>query len=819
MNRPGRTVVAGAGVSGIRAALDLAETGRQVVLLDKAPVSGGVLLALDRQFPNDHCGMCRMLPMIDRDNSGNFCMRLGIFHKNITFLPSTEITDISGSPGDLKVHVKSWSPLVDPDLCTACGECFDVCPVSVPDELAEGLATRKAIYRSGPNTSANALSIDPWACTLCGKCADICEHRAVTLSPDFQDTVLEEVSSVIMATGVDYFDPSETGMYGYGRYPDVITSLAFERMISPCGPTEGRLIRPSDGNPAKNIAWIQCVGSRNLNLGADHCSGACCMFALKQAGLAARKGISPSIFYMDMRTFGRDWQKYLDRARSGGLRLIRCRPHSIENHEQGGLRISYSPLPGKILDEPFDLVVLSTGRDPGWTGPGFSAQEGVFRTEGSDRLLDISQSLVSASSASSRAAMLSPLPPRSAQSDCPEPDQGLHLLPVLVVGGGPAGLAASLTLTGQGVKVIVVEQNEALGGTISRISDPEAREKAGELVQAVQKSPDIQVLLKSRPGEFSGVAGNFKTLVHDREGQSRVIEHGALILAPGGEPSPLPEDISHPGIMNVFDLSRRLDDDKFNESELDSAVFIQCFETRQGDRNYCSRLCCPTALRAIEKIRRISPECMIVVFYRDMMTPGDLEHLYTRARELGALFIPYDTNSPPALTLEEGRPVVQGFDPVLEEEIRIKPDLVGLGSGLKPVSGPGLAGLFKIKTTSEGFLEEADSKWRPVDSGREGIFICGLGRNPLSLDEAVDEGRAAAQRAMRVVRRPDTGNAASVARVRPALCSMCGLCRSVCPYFARYPGEQGFMAVDPLACQGCGVCVVVCPNQATVLDN
>ncbi len=819
MSIPGKTVVAGAGVSGIRAALDLAETGHEVVLLDRAPVSGGVLLALDRQFPNDHCGMCRMLPMIDRDQAGSFCMRLGIFHKNITFLSNSEIREIQGAPGDLKVQVKSWSARVDPDLCTACGDCLEVCPVSLPDDLAEGLSLRKAVYRPGPNTSASTLAIDPEACVLCGKCVDACQTGAISLNPDFQDTILEKVSSVIMATGVDYFDPSETGMYGYGRYADVITSLAFERMISSCGPTKGLLVRPSDGTPARNIAWIQCVGSRNLSLGADHCSGACCMFALKQAGLAAEKGISPAIFYMDMRTFGRDWQKYLDKARSAGLRLIRCRPHSLEKQEKGGLRLSYSPVPGEIIDENFDLIVLSTGRDPGWKGPQFAGQDGVFMTEGSSRLLDISQSLVSASSASSRAASLSGKSSQPGEHKSHDPESVSVHSAVLVVGGGPAGLSAALALAGQGIKVIIAEQNNVLGGNVSQISDKSAREKAEELMSAVEKNPDIEVLLKSKPMEFGGITGNFQTYILDREDKGRIIEHGALILASGGVQSPLPAAVSHPRVMSVFDLSRRLDEQRTLEKDLNTVVFIQCFETRQGYKNYCSRLCCPTALRAVEKIREIRPECKIIVFYRDMMTPGDLEHLYTRARELGALFIPYEQDNPPELSLEDDQPVVRGFDPVLGEEVRFEADLVGLGSGLEPGPGQELAGLFGIRATSEGFLKEADSKWRPVDSGREGIFICGLARNPLSLSEAVDEGRAAAQRAMRLVYNPQTRVNVSTARVRPALCSMCGMCRTVCPYFARYPGAQGYMEVDPLACQGCGACVAVCPNQASVLYN
>ncbi len=818
MSKPGRFVVAGAGISGVRASLDLAETGHEVVLLDTAPVSGGILLALDRQFPNDHCGMCRMLPMLDRDQSKYFCMRLGMFHKNVTFMPNTEIKEIGGGPGDLKVLLQSWSAKVDPDLCNGCGDCLEVCPVSLPDDLADSLSLRKAIFKPGPNTSPSTLAIDPDSCILCGKCKEVCQTGAITLGPDYEQTLEEKVTAVIMATGVEYFDPGDASMYGYGKYADVITSLAFERMLSSSGPTQGRILRPSDGAPAENIAWIQCVGSRNLRLGADHCSGACCMFALKQAGLSMEKGSRPTIFYMDMRTFGRDWQKYLDRASSSGLRLVRCRPHSLEARNGGGLMLSYSPVPGELIDEHFDLVVLSVGRAPGWKGPDFSDQDGVLVTGGSKRLLDISRSLVSASSVSFRAAMISGSPVQAEQGDSITSQRVKVKSKVLVVGGGPAGLSASLALAGQGISVVIVEKNDFLGGNVSQISDAEARERIRELVRDAEKNQDIEILLKSRPMEFSGTTGNFQTHVLDQQNKGPIIEHGAVILASGGSQSTLPASLVHPKVMTVFDLHRRLDDPEIKEKDLNCLVFIQCFETRTKEKNYCSRLCCPTALRSVEKIRSTHPESRIIFFYRDIMTPGDLEHLYTRARELGAIFIPYQTDIPPKLILEKEQVVVEGFDPYLGEEVKFKADLVGLGSGLGPGSGHELAELFGIRVDREGFLIEADPKWRPVDSGREGIFICGLARNPVSLDEAVDEGRAAAQRAMRLVYNPQARMSVSTARIRPALCSMCGLCWTVCPYFARYPGSKGAMEVDPLACQGCGACVAICPNHASVLE-
>jgi heterodisulfide reductase subunit A2 len=162
--------------------------------------------------------------------------------------------------------------------------------------------------------------------------------------------------------------------------------------------------------------------------------------------------------------------------------------------------------------------------------------------------------------------------------------------------------------------------------------------------------------------------------------------------------------------------------------------------------------------------------------------------------------------------------VVTGRDPLLGEPVRFEADWLAMATGLRPGSGREMGEVFGLHSTSEGFLREADAKWRPVDSGREGIFLCGLARHPVNAEQATKEGRAAAMRAMRLISRA-ARPPSTVVRVRPALCSMCSVCRTVCPFQARYPDREGFMAVDPLACQGCGACVSACPNGASVLGG
>jgi heterodisulfide reductase subunit A-like polyferredoxin len=809
-------VVVGAGVSGIRAALDLAETGRRVALLEKGPVSGGLLLSLDRQFPDNHCGFCRMLPLIDRDRSKFGCMRRGFFHERIIFHPATHILDVQGVPGDLTVRTASWPLAVDPSRCSACGACIDACPVVLPNPDCDGLVQRKAIFRAGPHVPGNHLAIDPQACTLCGLCVSACPEQAVSLAATPAEQILEHVGAVIYATGVEFFDPAGTDVYGYGRFPDVITSLAFERLLSKGGPTGGELRRLSDNKPAQRVAWIQCVGSRNLTLGADHCSGACCMFALKQAVLAREKGSEATIFYMDLRTHGRDWQSYRDLAEAAGVRLIRCRPHSVESTgPDAALRVSYAPVLGKIEDEPFDMVVLSTGRDPAHALPAPASLPGIFTTEGSSRLLDISESLISSSDTACRVAGI--LGGRS-EHTAAKPEPGIEIKDTaLVVGAGPAGLSAALALAGQGVRVFLVDRDGKLGGNLPSIIQSGVRIQVQDLVDAVQRHERIEVLLRSVPVSCKGPVGRFTTVVRDNQGRERALHSGAVIVATGGGLIPSPH--SHPSILSVFDLAIRLEEPDFpGRVEPSCLVFLLCAGTRQPPFNYCSRLCCPVSLETALRAKQRWPGAEVVVFYRDIITPGDAEKLYTRARQGGVRFIAYDPAAQPEIVAGEDRVVVSGQDPLLGEAVRFEPDFLGVATGLQPeMDTPNK--VFALRTTSEGFLREADAKWRPVDSGREGIYLCGLARNPVTAEMAMAEGRAAAMRAMRLLYRRTCPQPRDVVRVRPALCSLCGMCRTVCPYQARYPDSGGFMAVDPLACQGCGACAAACPNGACVLES
>jgi heterodisulfide reductase subunit A len=358
-------LVVGAGVGGIKTSLDLAESGFKVYLCDRCPDIGGTLLQMDKWFPDSHCGMCKMLPLVVGDESAQFCLRRGLNHPNIEFLPLTEVEKLEGKAGDFSVTLKSRPLGVKRDLCSGCGLCTEVCPVEVADEFNQGLSKRKAIYVRHPLVAANAYLIDWDNCTRCGACVEKCPSKAIDLDEPGETREIK-VGAIVLSTGFEEFNAKLTTQYGYQRYNNVITSIEMERILSPGGPSQGKLVRPSDGKSPRSIAFLQCVGSRELS--RNYCSSACCMYAIKEAILAkeADPDIDVTIFYMDIRAFGKgNYRYYLEARDKYGVNFVRCRVPVIKQEPQSGdIFFTARTEDGKLKRHHFELVVLSVGQVP-----------------------------------------------------------------------------------------------------------------------------------------------------------------------------------------------------------------------------------------------------------------------------------------------------------------------------------------------------------------------------------------------------------------------------------------------------------------------
>jgi len=1113
----GTAMVVGAGISGIRSALDLAEFGYRVTLVDKAPGIGGILSQLDYQFPTDGCGMCKMLPLVNRDESSQTCLRRGLFHENINILSGVQLKGIQGEPGNFKVTLEKPASAIDPALCLGCGECAAVCPVEVPDSFNLGMGLRKAVYLPVPHMIPNAYTIDFKHCNRCNACVTACPAGAIRLpeekrkqfhilivddelivrdslkewlldegfSVDMADSgraaldllsqkpfhlmltdikmpgmdgvelltrakelfptlpivmmtayatvetavealktgagdyllkpfdprtfipkILEiyqamdmveeqklEVNALVLATGADYFDPSKSkNTFGYGIYPDMVTSREFERLISGSGPTHGELLRRSDAKPVQRIAWFQCVGSRDFQTNSDFCSSVCCMHAVKEARLVKEKlgpQVETVIFYMDMRAFGKSYHAYQTEAdQRYGIRFERSRVHTvIENKETGGLDVFYADHEGIRHGEQFDMIVLSIGQRPGsdmeslarmagltlneWGfaaslpfSTSLSGKEGVFLGGSISGLKDISDSVIQAGSASlcasrfihSKGGGLSPEPdaptrfrdvtrelPKAlvmvctcgqavlekseeaglkkdlmkdpvvgevifldrictekgwagltalvsgasenrlligACLPCTQPlkiralaqlsnlHPGLvggvdirsfqertfdvsalkdtlkmgiallrrvdppsdHFVPsirkLLVVGGGIAGMTAALAVADHGFEVDLVEQQPCLGGNLiwlqRTIEGHDVRVFCQDTLARIEKHPLVHVHPRSEVTGSFGSAGCFLTTLRDTETDlSQTLEHGAVILATGGKEAETSAygHGENPNTVTQKELEQRLSDGTLTPDRLESVVMIQCVESREASqKNYCSRICCISALKNALHLKELNPDLAIYIFYRDIMAYGFFEHYYTLARKKDIIFIQYDPDHPPRITPSGESICVVGMEPVLGLPLEITADLVVLSTGVVPMLPKSLAGCFGAETDASGFFREAEYKWRPVDSLKEGVFACGLCHSPRSITEAVASAEACAQRALRIIGNARIKAASVTAQVHHSLCSLCERCIEACPYGARsLDTDLMQIVVDAVMCQGCGSCAAVCPNSASVL--
>ncbi|MEM4704239.1 MAG: CoB-CoM heterodisulfide reductase HdrA2 [Candidatus Bathyarchaeia archaeon] len=352
-------LVIGGGVAGIQAALDLADTGYHVYLVEKEPSIGGMMARIDKTFPTMDCSICILAPKMS--DVGH--------HPNIELLANSEVVEVKGYIGNFKVKVLKKPRYVTKD-CSACGECAKVCPVVAPNEFDVGLATRHAIYTPFAQAVPATYIIDMNLClnkdnvVVCDKCLKACERQAIKFEMQ-PETVQLEVGTIIVATGADVFDPSTLPHYGYGKYPNVITSLEFERLINAGGPSGGRLLRPSDMQIPKRVAFVQCVGSRSDRNGRLYCSNVCCMNTIKDSLLIKEHWPETEIyvFYVDIRAYGKGFEDLYKRARKEGVIFIRGLPAEIkEDRKTRNLwLIGENTLQNEVYNINVDMAILSIG--------------------------------------------------------------------------------------------------------------------------------------------------------------------------------------------------------------------------------------------------------------------------------------------------------------------------------------------------------------------------------------------------------------------------------------------------------------------------
>ncbi len=974
-------LVVGAGIAGIRAALELAQQDFQVILTESSPSIGGILLELDYQFPNNHCGLCRMLPPWERDMGSEVCMRKILFHENITIMPLTRVTKIEGEAGKFEVSLLQKARGVDIKRCIGCGRCIEVCPEEVMDEFNENLSYRKAIYQPVPHNLPYNYIIDFDNCTKCEECVKVCPTGAINMEAKEQE-IIKNVAAIILAPGSGIFNPYEYKFYSYGEIPAVVTSLEMERILSGTGPTEGKILIPRNDKAVKKIAWLQCVGSRNPKQNQDYCSSICCMFALKEAMLVKDRvpDIDSTIFYMDMRTFGKDFYRYKLEAEAKGIKFVRCRVHTIDPQDDGSVSIRFLNEEGKIVEDRFDMVVLSTGQksteemrelssiagislDPN----GFAIGNGIYQTE-TERpgiyvcgsftgLKDISETVLQAKAAAFGASAiakgglkteevisfkdisreepevlclicncfdnlkkelprlrdtLSSLFPVENIIECDALCQAegfknaeailkernanrliigacrpylydrqlrrlgfslgipMNLVDVvdirgiglsdqseevklqltkdtigaslfaikrrnpierkaekiesslLVIGGGIAGMEAAIMAASRDIEVFLVEKASILGGEALKrcylINGADPKSTIAELIDKINKNPLIHVFLDSEVSELKGQLGKFVARIKT-DTEEKTIPCGAVIIATGGGEAETDEYLfgKDPRVITQGAMEEMIAEGKIEKGKVNNVVMIQCVGSRNEDRPYCSRVCCVSALKNALRLKEIDPNMEIYILYRDMMAYGMFEKYYTEARRKGIKFFTYSLDKKPEVGIENGNLNVKFIDPILGTPLYVAADLLVLSTGIVPNENNGnLAENFGVKLNDDGFFCEIDSKWRPLDLDRAGIFVCGVAHSPMNMMEALTQARAASMRALGILKRPELIVSRTISAVKKSICSLCETCIDVCPFNARIK-EDNEIKVLQNVCQGCGICVASCPNSAAYM--
>ena len=368
-------MVVGGGISGIQAALDLATSGYRVYLVEKAPTIGGKMAQLDKTFPTNDCSMCIESPKFIECNR----------HPNIEILTYTEVDQVEGEAGAFDVTLIRKPRYIKEELCTGCTTCVEYCPVRVPDPFNQDLSSNKAIHIYFSQAVPLVPYIDERCLFLqdekCSICVGACKNNAIDLHQEAVKQVVK-VGAIVLAPGYSVFDPRLRGDYGYGTLQNVVTSLDFERLLCATGPHEGEILRPSDKKHPHKIAWIHCVGSRQVLEGANsYCSSVCCSYIQKQVILAKDHDAETEavIFHNDIRSYGKDFERFYHRAESlPGVRFIRSYVSiGREIPQTKNVTIRYATDDEGVKEEEFDLVVLGVGLSPPADAKRLAQQFGV----------------------------------------------------------------------------------------------------------------------------------------------------------------------------------------------------------------------------------------------------------------------------------------------------------------------------------------------------------------------------------------------------------------------------------------------------------
>ncbi|MFA8436054.1 MAG: FAD-dependent oxidoreductase [Marinifilaceae bacterium] len=379
------TLVIGGGIAGIQAALEIGNGQQKVYLVEKTGSIGGHMAMFDKTFPTLDCAACILTPKM---------VEVGQ-HPYIDLMTYSEVKEVTGSPGNYKVKILQKARRINLATCIGCGTCAEKCPSKVPSEFDQGTTFRKAAYIPFPQAVPNKYLIDADNCLYlkegkCGVCMKVCPVPDCINMEEKDREVEVTVGNIIVATGFKVFDAKRAEQYGYGQYPNVLTSLEFERLINSAGPTEGKIVKRSkdkkgnwifekESSEPQSVALIHCIGSRDENYN-KYCSKVCCMYSLKLAHLVKEKLPEADVYeyYIDMRAFGKGYEEFYNRIEAEGIHIVRGRTASIKEDSKGQLLLRSEDLENeRLINQKVDMVVLAVGLEASEDAKEISKMVGV----------------------------------------------------------------------------------------------------------------------------------------------------------------------------------------------------------------------------------------------------------------------------------------------------------------------------------------------------------------------------------------------------------------------------------------------------------
>lgn len=836
----GSVLIIGGGIAGIQTSLDLTELGFKVYLIEKEPSIGGRMAQFDKLFPANDCSLCVLAPKM-----------VAVYRNpDIELLTLSEVQGITGEVGDFTVKVLKKPRYVDEAICKGCGDCSAKCPkIEVPNVFDMNLGKRKSAYIPFPQATPPVYLLDPELCLylkrqVCGVCKKVCQAGAIDFEQEPSEIELN-VGAIVVSTGFDMLGEELSSKWGY-QFKNVVNALEYERIISSSGPFGGHILRPSDEQEPRKIAFISCIMSEEA---APYCSRVCCMYTTKNAvnTKISSENSEIIVFRHNIRIFGKNFYEYTKNAHEDyEIEFVHSLISKIEEDmETNDLIIHYDDLKaGESKSFRANLVVLSAPLVPSSDTKGLakilgieldnynffkersyfnnslSSRDGIFLSGLCKGPMNISETVVNSSGVAGQIAALLPSAKYSQikerEIDILPKENIIHITPsALIIGGGVSGMTTALNISKQGFETYIIEKENKLGGLLNNINlltptQQKASEFLSKIIREVENCKAIHVLLNSQVREINGSIGNYLVKTGDNNGNLHSLNIGVLIVATGGQefkPKRLFQyNEENKNVITLLELEQKLKNgDRSWLDKIYHITTILCVNARQMDGfPYCSKVCCNNALKNINLLKEIKPELEMLVFYRDLHTvKTEFEDIFNEQNTI-ANCLRYNLNNIPEITKVNKDPEkyhIKVRDD-LNNTIDQKTDLIVLATPLIPSPNLNeLAVMLGVPLDENGFFPEAHEKLRPLDFVTNGVFICGSAEFPKNIQDSIAQAKGAAGRASRFLSRK---------RISTTKLEYLSSLLSIECFFKD-------LIVNPEKCNGCGRCVEACSFNAISL--